>query len=107
MHDTVPAARENRLQPDQIQAISGLHRAAGGDMDISGQKIDIATLSPIQKMELADLLYDTAQQELEALSAPLTDKQGREIERRATAADRGELTGEPWEAVHDRLQRSL
>lgn len=76
-------------------------------MDIPGHKIDIATLSPIQKMELADLLYDTAQQELEASSAPLTDEQGRQIERRVAAADRGELTGEPWEMVHDRLQRSL
>jgi putative addiction module component (TIGR02574 family) len=73
-------------------------------MRISIQEIDIATLSPVQKMELADVLYDTAQQELEALTAPLTDEQLRELDRRIAAADRGELAGEPWDAVYERLQ---
>jgi putative addiction module component (TIGR02574 family) len=106
MRDTVLTACENRLQPAQIQAISEGDSATGGDMDIPGHKIDIATLSPIQKMELADLLYDTARQELEASSAPLTDEQKREVVRRVAAADRGELTAEPWDTVHNRLQRS-
>jgi putative addiction module component (TIGR02574 family) len=78
---------------------------AGGNMSISIQEIDIATLSPIQKMELADVLYDTAQQELEVLTAPLTGEQLREIDRRIAAADGGELAGEPWDAIYERLQR--
>jgi putative addiction module component (TIGR02574 family) len=73
-------------------------------MSISIQEIDIAALSPIQKMELADVLYDTAQQELEVLTAPLTGEQLREIDRRIAAADRGELVGESWDAVYERLQ---
>jgi putative addiction module component (TIGR02574 family) len=74
-------------------------------MSISIQEIDIATLSPVQKMELADVLYDTAQQELEALTAPLTGEQLREIDRRIADADSGALVGEPWDAVYERLQR--
>ncbi|HEY4311652.1 MAG TPA: addiction module protein [Pirellulales bacterium] len=66
---------------------------------------DIAALSPVQKMDLADVLYDVAQQEIEALAAPLTDIQKNELDRRLAAADRGELVGEPWEAVFERLRR--
>jgi putative addiction module component (TIGR02574 family) len=74
-------------------------------MSIPIQEIDIAALSPVQKMELADVLYDTAQQELEALTAPLTEEQLRELDRRIAAADHGKLGGEPWDAVYERLQR--
>lgn len=73
-------------------------------MTISIREIDIAALSPIQKMELADVLYDTAQQELEVLTAPLSGEQLCEIDRRIAAADRGELVGESWDAVYERLQ---
>ena len=76
-------------------------------MSISIQEIDIAALSPVQKMELADVLYDTAQQELEALTAPLSDEQLQEIDRRIAAADSGKLVGEPWEAVYERLRRQV
>ena len=44
-------------------------------------KIDMTELSPYQKMELADVLYDTAQQELDAMISPLTPEQIREIDR--------------------------
>lgn len=73
-------------------------------MSIPIQEIDIAALSPIQKMELADVLYDTAQQELQAMTAPLSDEQLRELDHRIAAADRGEIVGEPWETVYKRLQ---
>ena len=73
-------------------------------MRFSIQEIDIATLSPVQKMELADVLYDTAQQELEVLTAPLNGEQLREIDRRIAAADTGELIGEPWDAVYERFK---
>jgi putative addiction module component (TIGR02574 family) len=76
-------------------------------MGIAIQDIDIAALTPVQKMDLADVLYDTAQQELEARSTPLTDAQLREIDRRVAAADAGALTGESWELVYDRLRRSV
>lgn len=67
--------------------------------------IDMTTLSPHQKMELADVLYDTAQQELDAMMTPLTPEHIREIDRRIAAADAGEYTSEPWEAPYQRLQQ--
>ncbi len=64
---------------------------------------DLAVLSPVQKMELADLLYDTAQQELEAVATPLTPDQLREIDRRCAAIDAGETAVEPWDVTYRQL----
>jgi len=73
-------------------------------MSVSIQDIDYTALSPVQKMELADILYDVAQQELEASSASFTDEQMQEIDRRIAASDAGKTVGEPWEQVHERLK---
>jgi putative addiction module component (TIGR02574 family) len=70
-------------------------------------ELDLSALSPVQKMDLADALYDSAQQELEAVAVPLTAEQLKEIDRRCIAVDAGELATEEWHVVHDRLQREL
>ena len=71
-------------------------------MGIAIQEIDFTELSPVEKMELADVLYDIAQQELEVLTAPLTDEQQRQIDRRIAGADRGEPVREPFAAANSR-----
>jgi putative addiction module component (TIGR02574 family) len=73
---------------------------------ISIQDVDFSALSPVEKMELADVLYDVAIQESEP-PRPLSPEQMRELDRRAAAADRGEEPGEDWEAVQERILRQL
>ena len=73
-------------------------------MGVSIRDIDWAGLSPVQKMELADVLYDTAQQEMEAAAHPLTAEQLREVDRRVAAADAGGPAGEAWDGVYERLR---
>jgi hypothetical protein len=70
-------------------------------------ELDLSTLSPVQKMDLADVLYDSAQQELEAATVPLSLEQLKEIDRRCAAIDAGEAATEEWHIVHERLQREL
>ncbi len=68
---------------------------------------DLAPLSPVEKMELADLLYDTAQQQLEAVADPLTPQQRTEIELRVAADDAGQVESSPWSIAYSRLRQSL
>ena len=70
-------------------------------------EFDLSALSPVQRMDLADALYDSAQQELEAAAAPLSSKQLKELDRRCAAVEAGELATEEWQVVHDRLMREL
>jgi len=70
-------------------------------------EFDFSTLSPVQKMDLADVLYDSAQQELEVATVPLSPEQLKEIDRRCAAMDAGEVATEEWHIVHERLQREL
>lgn len=65
----------------------------------------LSTLSPVQKMDLADVLYDSAQQEMEAATVPLTAGQLTEIDRRCAAIDTGELPTQEWPVVHEQLLR--
>ena len=74
-------------------------------MSNSIQSVDLAGLSPVEKMELADVLYDSAVQEMEALMSPLTEPQRREVERRMADADAHPSLAEPWESVRDELMR--
>ncbi len=66
--------------------------------------IDFGALSPAQKMDLADVLYDAAQQEMEADT--FTRSQLKEVNRRFARADRERDTGQPWPEVRDRLLAS-
>lgn len=61
------------------------------------RRIDIESLNPVERMELADALYDSAMQEIEA--APLTPDQLAELDRRIAQIESGEAATIPWEAV--------
>lgn len=75
-------------------------------MDQRISEAAIAKLSPVQKMDLADVLYDIAQQEMEAVDGFLTGEQLAEIDRRTAAADAGEMASEPWDVVYARLRQT-
>jgi putative addiction module component (TIGR02574 family) len=64
-------------------------------------KIDIARLSPAERILLAEDLWDS----LAAGQNPpaLTPAQLEELERRLAAADRGEMTYSSWDEVKRRL----
>ena len=73
---------------------------------ISIQDVDFSALSPVEMMQLADVLYDVALQKSED-SPAFSPEQMQEIARRTAAADRGELVAEPWEVVEERILRRL
>jgi hypothetical protein len=56
------------------------------------QLIDIESLGPVERMELADVLYDSAIAEIEAVSSTLTPDELAEIDRRIVG--RASLTHE-------------
>ena len=74
-------------------------------MGISIRDIELAALTPVQKMELADALYDIAQQQMEALTTPLSHEQIGEVQRRIGELDAGTVQGEPWDVARERLMR--
>lgn len=58
------------------------------------QPIDLAALSPVERMALADVLYDSAMQEIEAVE--LDPAEIAEIDRRLDALYAGTATLVPW-----------
>ena len=65
--------------------------------------IDIQTLSPAQRLELIELLWDSLVSTPEAI--PFTDAQRAELDRRLDELDREGPTGIPAEEVLGRLDR--
>lgn len=65
----------------------------------------VLTLSLHQRVELAQELWDSVH--ADANAAPFTEEQLAEIDRRIAAADAGELVGEPWKTVHQRILSGL
>ena len=66
------------------------------------QPIDLESLDPVQRMELADVLYDSAMQAIED-HPPLTEDQIAELDRRITRLHSGQSTLLPWESIQARL----
>ena len=62
---------------------------------------DFSQLSPTERILLAENLWDSVTNEQDA--PPLTPTQQEELERRITAADRGETTYSSWLDVKRRL----
>ncbi len=67
------------------------------------QLIDIDTLSPVERIALADVLYDSAMQEIEAM--PLSDEQLAELDRRIVDIEQGKVGLVAWEQVRGTLGR--
>jgi putative addiction module component (TIGR02574 family) len=57
---------------------------------------DFSALSPIERIELADLLYDSAMRQIEA--AQLPPEQLAELDRRIADMQSGKVEMLPWEA---------
>ena len=62
---------------------------------------DFSKLSPVERILLAQDLWDSAHEEAQAL--PLTPEQQVEIEQRIAALDAGTMPAYPWEEVKQRL----
>jgi putative addiction module component (TIGR02574 family) len=65
------------------------------------QLIDIEALGPAERMELADVLYDSAMEEIEQPS--LTPEQVIEIDRRLSRLHSGQATLISWDEAYQRL----
>lgn len=59
--------------------------------------IDIASLSPEERLQLLDALWESLSATPEAI--PLTSAQQKELDRRLDELDREGPTGIPWEEV--------
>jgi putative addiction module component (TIGR02574 family) len=64
--------------------------------------IDIATLTPEQRLELLEQIWDSLSAHPEAV--PLTRAQREELDRRLDELDAEGPTGIPWEEVYRRLR---
>ena len=68
------------------------------------QPIDIESLDPVERMELADVLYDSAMQAIE--TSPLTSEQIAEIDRRLERLNAAETTLVTWDVACDELMQN-
>jgi len=64
--------------------------------------IDISRLSPEERLELLEQLWDSLSSTPEAV--PLTDAQRQELDRRLDEIDRDGPTGIPWDEVMRRIR---
>jgi len=64
--------------------------------------IDIAKLSPEERLELLEQLWDSLSDTPEAV--PMTDAQRQELDRRLDDLDREGPVGIPWDEVLDRIR---
>jgi putative addiction module component (TIGR02574 family) len=64
--------------------------------------IDIAKLSPEERLELLEQLWDSLSDTPEAI--PMTDAQRKELDRRLDDLDREGPVGIPWNEVLDRIR---
>jgi putative addiction module component (TIGR02574 family) len=62
--------------------------------------IDIAKLSPQQRLELLEQIWDSLSPE----AVPMTDAQTEELDRRLDELDREGPVGIPWNEVLDRIR---
>lgn len=65
--------------------------------------IDIATLTPVERIALADVLYDSAMQEIDGLRHRISPDEPAGIDRRIAKLDAGEESLVPWDDVYARL----
>ena len=72
---------------------------------MSHPKFDFSELTPDERIQLAEDLWDSLDDRPEIL--PLTEAQAREIDRRLSAYLRDGDPGQPWDAVLDRIEARL
>jgi putative addiction module component (TIGR02574 family) len=72
---------------------------------MSHPKFDFSDLTPEERIQLAEDLWDSLDERPEVL--PLSDAQAREIDRRLEAYRRDGDPGTPWAAVMERIDSGL
>ena len=72
---------------------------------MSHPKFDFSDLTPDERIQLAEDLWDSLEESPEIL--PLSDAQSREIDRRLEAYRRDGDPGKPWGAVMERIDSRL
>jgi len=70
-----------------------------------GNSFYFSSLSPVERIELADTLYDSAMLEIEAAAPALTPEQLAELDRRIADVESGRVTLLPWDDVYAELMR--
>ena len=66
---------------------------------MSKPALDIEQLTPEERLELIERLWDSLSDD----EVPLTDPQRQELDHRLDALDREGPVGVPWEQVHDEM----
>jgi putative addiction module component (TIGR02574 family) len=74
------------------------------DAPSHSQPVDLAALSPVERMALADVLYDSAMREIDAAAA--SPEEAAEIDRRIARLESGEDQLVSWDEVYSRLTRA-
>jgi putative addiction module component (TIGR02574 family) len=72
---------------------------------MTGLPFDFSTLSPVERIVLADTLIDSAMQEIDVMGPQLTPEQLAEIDRRIADIDAGRVELLPWDEVYQDLMR--
>ena len=62
---------------------------------------DFSHLSPAERIELAERLWDS----LEPTAAPLSEKQAAELRHRRAALEAENDPGEPWQQALDEIEK--
>ncbi len=64
---------------------------------------DFTTLTPVERIALADALYDSAMQEIDAMVPQLTAEQLDDLDRRIGEVATGQVDLLPWDDLHAQL----
>ena len=67
-------------------------------------KIDISRLSPSERIELIEALWDSLDP---AEAAPITPELAEELERRSAEAEANPAAGRSWDEVREDLKKRL
>lgn len=72
---------------------------------MSKPAIDVQAMTPEQRLELLEKIWDSLTEEPENI--PFTEPQRQELDRRLDDLERDGEKGIPWEQVLDRIRRRL
>ena len=70
---------------------------------MAADRFDFSALTPVQRIALADLLYDSAMQEIETMTPQLSPKQLAEVDRRIADIETGKVELVSWDDVPMRI----
>ena len=74
---------------------------------VKNRFFDYSHLSPSERLELAQDLWDSVDPASDATVLPLSDEQRAELDRRLAELDAAPDAGAPWPEVKDRIVNKL